>query len=106
MALEHFGSSIHDALHKIFKAPVVDEATVKELVRDLQRALLQADVNVQLVLEISKNIEDKALKEKVPPGVSRREHVVKVVYDELTRFLGEKQVPLKTEPGKKPCSCW
>jgi len=101
MALEHFGSSIYDALRKIFRAPVVDEATVKELVRDLQRALLQADVNVQLVLEISKNIEDRALKEKVPPGVSRREHVVKVVYDELTRFLGEKPVPLKTEPGKR-----
>jgi len=101
MALEHFGSSIYDALRKIVRAPVVDEATVKELVRDLQRALLQADINVQLVLEISKNIEDKALKEKVPPGVSRREHVVKVVYDELTRFLGEKPVPLKTEPGKR-----
>jgi len=101
MALERFGSSIYDALRKIFRAPVVDEATVKELVRDLQRVLLQADVNVQLVLQISKNIEDKALKEKVPPGVSRREHVVKVVYDELTRFLGEKPVPLKTEPGKR-----
>jgi len=101
MALESFGSSIYDALRKIFRAPVVDEATVKELVRDLQRALLQADVNVQLVLQISKNIEDRALKEKVPPGVSRREHVVKVVYDELTRFLGEKPVPLKTEPGKR-----
>jgi len=101
MALERFGSSIYDALHKIFRAPVVDEATVKELVRDLQRALLQADVNVQLVLQISKNIEERALKEKVPPGVSRREHVVKVVYDELTRFLGEKPVPLKTEPGKR-----
>jgi signal recognition particle subunit SRP54 len=101
MALESFGSSIYDALRKIFRAPVVDEAAVKELVRDLQRALLQADVNVQLVLEISKNIEDKALKEKVPPGVSRREHVVKVVYDELTHFLGEKPVPLKTEPGKR-----
>jgi len=101
MALEHFGSSIYDALRKIFRAPVVDEAAVKELVRDLQRALLQADVNVQLVLEISKNIEDKALKEKVPPGVSRHEHVVKVVYDELTRFLGEKPVLLKTELGKR-----
>jgi len=101
MALERFGSSIYDALRKIFRAPVVDEAAVEELVRDLQRALLQADVNVQLVLQISKNIEDKALKEKVPPGVSRREHVVKVVYDELTRFLGEKPVPLKTEPGKR-----
>jgi len=101
MALERFGSSIYDALRKIIRAPVVDEAAVKELVRDLQRALLQADVNVQLVLEISKNIEEKALKEKVPPGVSRREHVIKVVYQELTRFLGEKPVPLKTEPGKR-----
>jgi len=101
MALERFGSSIYEALRKIIRAPVVDEAAVKELVRDLQRVLLQADVNVQLVLEISKNIEEKALKEKVPPGVSRREHVIKVVYDELTRFLGEKPVPLKTELGKR-----
>jgi len=101
MALERFGSSIYDALRKIIRAPVVDEATVKELVRDLQRALLQADVNVQLVLSISKSIEERALKEKVPQGVSRREHVIKVVYEELTRFLGEKPVPLKAEPGKR-----
>jgi signal recognition particle subunit SRP54 len=101
MALERFGSSIYDALRKVFRAPVVDEATVKELVKDLQRALLQGDVNVQLVLSISKSIEDRALKEKVPPGVSRREHVIKVVYEELTRFLGEKPVPLKVEPGKR-----
>lgn len=101
MALEKLGSSLYDALKKIFRAPVVDEATVKELVRDLQRALLQADVNVKLVLEISKRIEDRALQEKVPPGVSRREHVIKVVYEEVTRFLGEKPVPLKIEPGKR-----
>jgi len=101
MALERFGSSIYEAMRKVFRAPVVDEATVKELVRDLQRALLQGDVNVQLVLSISKNIEERALKEKVPPGVSRREHVIKVVYEELTRFLGEKPVPLKVEPGKR-----
>src|SRR3990170_6424841 len=101
MALERFGSSIYDALRKIMRAPVVDEAAVKELARDLQRALLQADVNVQLVLSISKNIEERALKEKVPPGVSRREHVIKVVYEELTKFLGEKPVQLKVEPGKR-----
>ncbi|KPV64564.1 MAG: Signal recognition particle 54 kDa protein [Candidatus Bathyarchaeota archaeon BA2] len=101
MALERLGSSLYEALRKVFRAPVVDEETVKELVRDVQRALLQADVNVKLVLEISKRIEDKALKEKVPPGISRREHVIKVVYEELTRFLGEKPVPLKTEPGKR-----
>jgi len=101
MALERFGSSIHEALRKIFRAPVVDEAAVKELVKDLQRALLQADVNVQLVLDISKRIEERALKEKVPMGVSRREHVIKVVYEELIRFLGEKPVSLKIEAGKR-----
>jgi signal recognition particle subunit SRP54 len=101
MVLERLGSSLYDALRKVFRAPIVDEATVKELVRDFQRALLHADVNVTLVLEMSKRIEDRALKEKVPPGISRKEHVIKVVYEELTRFLGEKPVPLKIEPAKK-----
>jgi signal recognition particle subunit SRP54 len=101
MVLDRLGSSLNDALKKIFRAPVMDEKTVKELVRDIQRALLQADVNVKLVLEVSKRIEERALKEKVPPGVSRREHVVKVVYEELTRFLGEKSASLKIEPGKR-----
>jgi signal recognition particle subunit SRP54 len=101
MALDRLGSSLYDALRKVFRASVVDEATVKELVRDIQRALLQADVNVQLVLGISKRIEERALKEKVPPGISRREHVIKVVYEELTRFVGDKPVPIKMEPGKK-----
>jgi signal recognition particle subunit SRP54 len=101
MALERLGSSLYEALRKVFRSSIIDEATVKELARDIQRALLQADVNVKLVLDISKRIEERALKEKVPPGVSRREHVIKVVYEELTRFLGEKPVPIKMEPGKK-----
>ena len=101
MAVDRLGSSLYDALKKIFKASIVDEATVKELVHDIQKALLQSDVNVKLVLDISKSIEERALKEKVPPGVSRREHLIKVVYEELTRFLGEKAVPIKIEPGKR-----
>lgn len=101
MVLDRLGTSLYGALKKVFRASVVDEATVKELVRDIQRALLQADVNVKLVLEISKRIEERALKEKVPPGIARREHVIKVVYEELTRFVGDKPVPIKLEPGKR-----
>ena len=101
MALDRLGSSLYGALKKLFRSSVVDEATVKELVRDLQRALLQADVNVKLVLGISKRIEERALKEKVPPGISRREHVIKVVYEELTRFVGDKPALIKMEPGKR-----
>ena len=81
MALDRLGSSLTDAIKKVFRSSVVDESTVKELVRDIQRALLQADVNVQLVLQISKRIEERALKENVPPGISRREHIIKVVMD-------------------------
>ena len=101
MAIDRLGSSLTGAIKKLFRVGVVDEAAVKELVRDIQRALLQADVNVRLVLEISKRIEDRALEENVPPGISRREHVIKVVYEELTRFVGDKPVPVKMEPGKK-----
>lgn len=101
MAMDRLGSSLYEALRKVFKASVIDETTVKELVRDIQRALLQADVNVQLVLEISKRIEERALKESVPQGISRREHVIKVVYEELTRFLGDKPMSLKVEAGKR-----
>ncbi len=64
MALENLGSSLTNAIKKLFKAGVVDENTVKELVRDIQRALLQSDVNVQLVLEISKRIEETSIERK------------------------------------------
>jgi len=100
MALDKLGASLYDALRKIFRAPVIDEKTVKELTKDIQRALLQADVNVQLVLELSKRIEKHALEEKLPPGISRREHVATVVYEELTRFLGEKSAKLPVEVGR------
>jgi signal recognition particle subunit SRP54 len=101
MVLENLGSNLYKAIQKVIRAPVVDEATVKELARDFQRALLQADVNVALVMELSQNIQKKTLEEKLPPGISRREHIIKVIYEELTRFVGEKQQELKIVPGKK-----
>lgn len=101
MVLENLGSNLYNAIQKLVKAPVVDEATVKELVRDFQRALLQADVNVALVMELSQNIQKNALEEKLPPGISRREHIVKVIHDELTHFVGEKPQELKIVAGKQ-----
>jgi len=99
-ALEGLGKSLNDAVKKLLRLAVVDEKAVKELVRDLQRALLQSDVNVSLVLQISEAVEERSLEEKLPPGISRREHVIKVLYEELTRFLGEEPSKLIIEPGK------
>jgi len=97
---EGLAKSLSDAVKKLLRLAVVDEKAVKELVRDLQRALLQSDVNVNLVLQISQAVEKRSLEEKLPPGISRREHVIKVLYEELTRFLGEEPSRLTIEPGK------
>jgi signal recognition particle subunit SRP54 len=90
MALDNLGRAIHNALKKLTRG-VVDEELVKEICHDIQRALLQSDVNVKLVFELTNRIEERALKEKLPPGISRGEHVTKIVYDEITRILGEKK---------------
>jgi len=99
-SIESLGQSLSQAMKKLLRLAVVDEKAVKELVRDLQRALLQSDVNVTLVLQISQAVEKRSLEEKLPPGISRREHVIKVLYEELTRFLGEEPAKLTIEPGK------
>ncbi|MFX0078017.1 MAG: signal recognition particle protein Srp54 [Candidatus Hermodarchaeota archaeon] len=99
MVLGKLGSSLHKAVQKLLRSSIVDEKAVKELVKDLQRALLQADVNVHLVMDLTKRIESRSLKDDIAPGVSRREYVVKVVYEEITDILGQKAVPLALKPN-------
>ncbi|MGY5854204.1 MAG: signal recognition particle protein Srp54 [Candidatus Thorarchaeota archaeon] len=100
MVLEGLGKSLNSALKRLFGATVIDEELVKELVKDIQRALLQADVDVSLVMQITERVQEQALDQSLPRGISRREHIVKVVWDTLAYFLGEKTVPLTINPGK------
>jgi signal recognition particle subunit SRP54 len=98
MVLGKLGSALNEAVRKLLRSSIVDEKAVKELVQDLQRALLQADVNVHLVMELTGRIQNRSLKEDVAPGISRREYVIKVVNEELTGILGTKTVPLTIQP--------
>jgi signal recognition particle subunit SRP54 len=100
LVLEGLGKALNSALKRLFGATVIDEELVKELTKDIQRALLTADVDVNLVMAITKRVEEQALDESLPRGISRREHIVKVVWDSLSHFLGEKAVPLEITPGK------
>ncbi len=100
MVLEGLGKSLNSALKRLFGANVIDEELVKELVKDIQRALLVADVDVSLVMAITERVRKQALDENLPRGVSRREHIIKVVWDTLAYFLGEKPIPLTIRPGK------
>ncbi len=87
--LDNLKTSLRAAIKKIVNSSSVDEELIKELSKDIQRSLLQSDVNVKLVLEITKNIEYRSLNEKPPPGLSRKDHIVKILYDELAKLLGK-----------------
>ena len=87
--LDKLGSSLKDALKKLAGKTVVDRAAVEELVKDLQRALLQSDVNVKLVMGLSNAIKKRSLEEELPKGVNVREHVLRIVYQELVNLMGD-----------------
>ena len=98
MVLDDLGDSLKGTLKKIANAVHIDSKLIKEVVRDIQRALLQADVNVKLVLELSKKIEKRALQERPPAGMSSKEHVIHIVYDELVNILGNsRELPVKKQ---------
>ena len=96
--LDSLGESLRNTIRKISKAGYVDESLIKEIVRDIQRALLKADVEVHLALKLSKNVEKRALEEKPPSGMSHRDFLIKIIYEELVAILGkEKEIPLKPQ---------
>ena len=98
MVLDDLGDSLRGTLKKIANAVHIDSKLIKDVVRDIQRALLQADVNVKLVLELSKKIEKRALQEKPLAGMSNREHVIHIVYEELVKILGDfRELPIKKQ---------
>ncbi len=99
MILGSLGSRLNRAISKLLGRPTVDERAINEFLVEVQRALLEADVNVRLVLKLSREIKEKALKEKLPPTVSRKDYVIKLLYDGLVELLGGKR-PLLEVKGR------
>jgi signal recognition particle subunit SRP54 len=88
--LENLRSSLGAALKKLVGASDVNEELIDSLCKDVQRALLQSDVNVRLVLAITQNLKKRSLEESPPKGLSRKNHIVSILYDELSRLMGYK----------------
>ena len=101
MVLNRLSDSLKSTLKKIAGSIFVDEKLVDELVKDIQRALLHSDVNVQLVFDLSKSIKKRALEEKPPKSISPKENLINIVYEELVKFLGKEKSEIKIEK-KKP----
>jgi signal recognition particle subunit SRP54 len=86
--LEKLSSALKKVTDKIANAIFLDKAVVDSIVKELQRALIEADVNVKLVLEISNRIKQTALDERLK-GLDKKEHIIKILHDELIAILGE-----------------
>lgn len=85
---DNLREGLRGALKKIVGASDINEEIIDSLCKDVQRALLQSDVNVRLVLSITKNLKERALQEQPPKGLSRKDHIVTILYGELAKMLG------------------
>ncbi len=99
MVLDSLGKSLRSVLQKIARGSAVDEALLSEVVRDIQRALLQADVNVQLTLDLTQRVRRRATEEKPPAGASLRDFLVRIIYEEIRGILG-KDRPFDVKPKR------
>ncbi|MDY6769689.1 MAG: signal recognition particle receptor subunit alpha, partial [Candidatus Nanohaloarchaea archaeon] len=91
---------LKDRIQEFAGRSLADEEAVEELVTDIQRTLLQADADVELVQQLSEDIKEEALKRDIPSGLTRKEHVLNIVYEELTDFLGGKAADVDRQPSR------
>ncbi|MDP2628397.1 MAG: signal recognition particle receptor subunit alpha [Nanoarchaeota archaeon] len=94
--LERLGEVLKKATNKIANAIFLDKNLVDSIVRDLQRALIEADVNIHLVKELTDKIKKTAFDERIKE-IDKKEHIIKLLHDELLKILGEyKQLKLSS----------
>jgi signal recognition particle subunit SRP54 len=91
--------TLRGSLQKIRDAVFVDDQLISEITRDIQRSLLQADVNVKLVMQLTEKIKTR-IKGDPPPGITKKDYLVTVLYEELANLLGGEGAKITID--KKP----
>tara|TARA_A100001037_G_scaffold306698_1_gene354239 strand:+ start:17295 stop:18671 length:1377 start_codon:yes stop_codon:yes gene_type:complete len=95
MVLGDLGTSLRTSLDKLRGKSRISEEELSEVIKDIQRALLGADVEVELVMSLSDSIRKRASNQEPPPGASASDHVLKIVYEELVNLIGgSSNIPL------------
>jgi len=98
--LSSLGSALKRGFDKIAGAIFIDKKTIESVVKELQRALIQADVNVHLVKELGDRIKKAGEDEKIK-GIEKKEHLTKVLHDEILALIGGEKKELEIKKGKQ-----
>jgi len=88
MVLDNLSDSLKSIMRKISGSSYIDKDTIKEVTKEIQRALLKADVNVKLVLKLTNTVQERALNEKPPAGMAAQDYIIRIIYEELLKILG------------------
>ena len=92
------GKGLSNLIRKLVTGTSIDKEAVEEILQGMKKILLQSDVDVNIADELIARIRKKTLEEKIPSGMTLREHVLKVIYSEMVMLLGDKPFSLL---GKK-----
>ncbi|NND71505.1 MAG: signal recognition particle protein [Rhodothermales bacterium] len=92
---DNLSEKLEGALKSITGKGRIDELNIAETIREIRRALLDADVNYQVAREVTERIKDETVGQKVLSSVSPGQQLIKIVYDELVDLLGTNQEPIQ-----------
>ncbi|WP_322910806.1 signal recognition particle protein [Mycoplasmopsis felis] len=98
--LDFLEKRMQKTIEKISKKITLNEADILEIMRDIKLALLEADVNLQVVKEFISKVKEKALEEKIVGKLNPSQHFIKILHNELVSILGSKTQELNID--KKP----
>jgi signal recognition particle subunit SRP54 len=100
MVLEKLGSTLKTGITRISNAIFLDKKLVDGIVKDIQRALIEADVNIELVFALTQKIKKIAFDENIK-GVDKKEQLVTLIHDEILTILGGEKRELKLNKKTK-----
>ncbi|CCI49496.1 unnamed protein product [Albugo candida] len=99
MVLEQLGSKLQSALATLNTTTIVDDDVLNNILKDICAALLESDVQVQLVRQIRDNVRLTVAAHESAAGVNRRRLIQKAVLDQLIQILQSKKKPFKLKKG-------
>jgi len=99
MAFKKLGKDLENIMRKLRGLPKIDKDAINMIVQSLQRSLLEADVQVELVFQMTENIKKEARNTELQRA-RRKDFIIKLVHDELVKTIGGKSAPIRIKPGK------
>ncbi len=101
MAFESLSDKLQNAFKKLRSKGALTEADVKDAMKEVKRALLEADVNFKVVKQFIQAVSDRAVGEDVLKGLNPGQMVIKIVKEEMDKLMGSSTTEIKLLPSNE-----